>query len=416
VKVIIHRGTNEIGASCVEIKSGGNRIFLDAGLPLNSGQAALPQGIQDSDGLFISHGHLDHCGLLDRVPASVPVYLSEVARLFAEASAVFRKESPLGRTTIPLKAGQKVNLGGLSVTAWLMDHSAPDAFGFLVQAKEGKSLFYTGDFRAHGRKQGAFERLIRSLPTPLDALIIEGTLLERSNAAFPDEASVEEAMTSAFREERSLACVICSGQNIDRIVTAFRAAKKSNRTMAIDIYTAWVLELFGRFYATTPRMGWEGVRVLAHGGLAARQYGIVKAAPEYFGDFRSRIYANDVAIQEKDIAAEPGRYLIKTNQPLQIINLIAPQSTTVVYSLWGGYLLPEYNPRQASDFAELSTRSDVRFLHIHTSGHGDLNTLTRLTKALKPKVLIPIHTEHKQTFSKFFEDVHVLDDGEEYEL
>ena len=61
-----------------------------------------------------------------------------------------------------------------------MDHSAFDAHGFLVEAG-GKSVFYTGDFRGHGRKRKLLDRLIKK-PPKVDALMMEGTLVgERSN-------------------------------------------------------------------------------------------------------------------------------------------------------------------------------------------------------------------------------------------
>ncbi len=44
-----------------------------------------------------------------------------------------------------------------------------------------------------------------------------------------------------------------SSQNIDRIVTIFRAAKKSGRVLLIDLYTAVVLEGAGFSYSM-----WEG--------------------------------------------------------------------------------------------------------------------------------------------------------------
>jgi ribonuclease J len=34
MKIIIHRGTHEIGGSCVEIKSKKSRILIDIGMPL----------------------------------------------------------------------------------------------------------------------------------------------------------------------------------------------------------------------------------------------------------------------------------------------------------------------------------------------------------------------------------------------
>ena len=34
MKIIIHRGTHEIGGSCVEIRSKKSRILIDIGMPL----------------------------------------------------------------------------------------------------------------------------------------------------------------------------------------------------------------------------------------------------------------------------------------------------------------------------------------------------------------------------------------------
>ncbi|WP_130420186.1 hypothetical protein [Edaphobacter modestus] len=39
------------------------------------------------------------------------------------------------------------------------------------------------------------------------------------------------------------AFLISSSQNIDRIVSTFRACKRTGKVLVIDIYTAWVLEL-----------------------------------------------------------------------------------------------------------------------------------------------------------------------------
>lgn len=415
MKITIHRGTDEIGGSCVQISAGGRRIFIDAGLPLDCSAAHVPASMNGADALFISHCHPDHHGLLDQVPVSMPVYMSEIGRRFIEASAVFSNRTPIKRTTNPLRPGQSVQFDDLTITPWLMDHSAPDAFGFFVRHGE-KSLFYTGDFRAHGRKQYAFESLLDNLPESMTALVTEGTLLERSNASYPSEFSVEEAMFDVFKKESNLCYVICSAQNMDRLVSIFRAARRASRELVIDIYTAWILEIFGRFHKTTPRMEWSGVRVLAHGSSVGKQYGTVKAAQEYFGDFLRRIYANGVAIKENDLVENPGRYVFKTNKVLRFLEKFNFPSATVVYSLWGGYLRPEYGERQAKEFAELSARDDVRFTQIHTSGHADLQTLKVLVQKMKPKSVIPIHTEYKVKFPEHFDNVLILDDGLEVAL
>ena len=91
MKLIIHRGTHEIGGSCIELKTKNTRIILDIGMPLVndrgeqfdfkpyrklSGPELIEKKIlPDVDGLYrfdknnkppdallISHPHLDHFG------------------------------------------------------------------------------------------------------------------------------------------------------------------------------------------------------------------------------------------------------------------------------------------------------------------------------------------------------------------
>ncbi|MCX5684860.1 MAG: hypothetical protein NT049_14420, partial [Planctomycetota bacterium] len=42
MRVCIHRGTHEIGGTCVEIEAQGKRIVLDVGLPLDADAADAP--------------------------------------------------------------------------------------------------------------------------------------------------------------------------------------------------------------------------------------------------------------------------------------------------------------------------------------------------------------------------------------
>ena len=73
MRVCIHRGSKEIGGSCVEVISGGKRLLIDLGLPLDAidnDKKYLPDisGLDGSDdsllAIIISHPHLDHFGLL----------------------------------------------------------------------------------------------------------------------------------------------------------------------------------------------------------------------------------------------------------------------------------------------------------------------------------------------------------------
>jgi len=71
MRACIHRGTREIGGTCVEIESHGRRLVLDVGLPLEVADAATVPlhdvpGFRAADpsllGVLISHPHANHIG------------------------------------------------------------------------------------------------------------------------------------------------------------------------------------------------------------------------------------------------------------------------------------------------------------------------------------------------------------------
>lgn len=69
----IHRGTKEIGGSCVEMRTALHKILVDIGLPLDYDSKTDEQKnvirenarywSKDADAIFISHYHVDHYGL-----------------------------------------------------------------------------------------------------------------------------------------------------------------------------------------------------------------------------------------------------------------------------------------------------------------------------------------------------------------
>ncbi|NRB43063.1 MAG: hypothetical protein HRU20_32120 [Pseudomonadales bacterium] len=67
-------------------------------------------------------------------------------------------------------------------------------------------------------------------------------------------------------------------------------------------------------------------------------------------------------------------------------------------------------------FAELEALTASQCQYIHTSGHAYLSHLKSFSAAIKPKVLIPIHTLKANTFAEHFENVKIVANGETYDL
>jgi len=70
------------------------------------------------------------------------------------------------------ESGKSFEIGPFCITPFLVDHSAYDSYSFLIEAG-GKRLFYSGDFRAHGRKASLVEKLIETPPIDIDTLLLK---------------------------------------------------------------------------------------------------------------------------------------------------------------------------------------------------------------------------------------------------
>ena len=192
MQLVVHRGAHQVGGSCVELKYNDVSILVDVGFPLDydfneDPKAYLPlplfdkirKGKKQVRAVILSHAHLDHYGLAGMLPMEVPVYCGKASSELIEITGQTSTEKFKPIKLQSYAAWETFQIGPFSITPYLMDHSAFDAHGFLISAGS-KSLFYTGDFRGHGRKAKLLDRLIQN-PPKVDVLLMEGTLVgERS--------------------------------------------------------------------------------------------------------------------------------------------------------------------------------------------------------------------------------------------
>jgi ribonuclease J len=407
MKICIHRGTKEIGGSCVEIEAGGESILIDSGMPLTSDSESPPTPpIIDGrslHGIVISHPHQDHYGLLPWMPTA-PVLMGDAARRILRAAAPFMRQPPLNLDGPSLVDRQAVNLGPFRITPYLVDHSAYDSYALLIEA-DGKRLFYSGDVRMHGRKRKLVERLMATPPAPIDALLLEGTTLGRaSNIAPKPEDEIEDEVTEIFRDTTGIALVHVSAQNIDRLVSIFRACLKTHRTLVVDLYTAEILAATGNSHI--PQSDWNRIALC----IPQRQRLQIKNAC-LFGALerhaRHRIFP-------RDIAKNPGAYALIFRElwmsDLERANCL--DGACLIHSQWDGYL-KEDRFRKIDAWRQAHS---MPFHQVHTSGHASPDDLKRLVAALNPKMLVPIHTDAPERYSELYPYVTAHTDGEWWEI
>jgi ribonuclease J len=412
MQLVIHRGTKEIGGTVIELKSGRTKLLLDIGQPLNKNSIHIEITALKPDAVLISHPHQDHFGLIDQLDSSIPVYMGELGKNLIFASRKF-----LGQD-LPCSDFHHFNkwtpfvIGDFMITPYLMDHSAVDSYAFLIEAN-GKRIFYSGDFRASGNKSFLFDKLLQDPPQNIDLLLMEGTMMRRSSDRFPDEASVRCQIESVLNEQQNITFLIASSQNIDRLVSAIHACQHTNKILVLDIYTAWVLEQVSQISNRVPSMEWDQVKVYADFRMDER----IKNDPNFFGDFRRRLYSHRVT--KNELETNPALYLYYSKMSrfkiMELYKTFGP--INIIYSQWLGYLNRKDDEYfGAEKIAAYQNDPQVKFTYAHTSGHATLETLIKLVNVLKPSTVVPIHTEHPDDYAKHFSNVTELKDGESFSL
>jgi ribonuclease J len=416
MKLCIHRGTREIGGTCVELESTGSRILLDLGLPLNADgldSVSLPAvaGLSEPDpsllAIVLSHGHRDHWGLIPKAHPDIPIVMGRAAERIMRAAADFVPEAFAPEASSYLESGKRLQVGPFAIKPYLVDHSGFDAYAVEVEAN-GRRLFYSGDLRAHGRKGKLFERMVTNPPKDIDIMLMEGSSLGRmpDDGMFETEDDLERIFADRFEKTSGMALVVCSAQNIDRVVTVYRAAKRTGRTPIVDAYAAEVLKATGYNSIPKPVQRWPNIAVFIPQSqrVSLKRKGIATIVDSYRG---FRVWPEQLAEQASRSVMLFRGWMLK-----DIERAGALVGARVFWSQWDGYL----QDGAGEMLKEECLARGIPFESIHTSGHASPGDLQQLAAAIAPKRLIPIHTFERDRFPYLFDNVTLVDDGQWIEV
>lgn len=413
-RACIHRGAEHIGGSCVELACAGARILLDIGKPLDANEVSLSLlppvngicGALDPSllAVVISHGHIDHWGLAPLVEGRVRYAMGAATQRILKAAAPFLPQGFAPEGAMELSDRRALEIGPFKVTPYLVDHSAYDAYALVVEAG-GRRLFYSGDIRGHGRKGKLFEAMIRRPPKDIDSMLMEGSSLGRldAEARFATETEIEERFVKTFSAP-GFVIVSASAQNIDRIVSLYRACKRTGRTLVLDLYAMEMLRAAGSPHL--PQVGWPNLAIYV---------------PQYQRRHILRTERFDLLLPYKPARIYPDRLagigpkavmLFRPAMAWDVTRADLWAGTRAIWSQWDGYLKEGTGAKLAAEL----TRRGVPLELIHTSGHADIVDLKRLAQAIAPKRLVPIHTFEGDRFAELFSDVVRRRDGEWWEV
>jgi ribonuclease J len=196
---------------------------------------------------------------------------------------------------------------------------------------------------------------------------------------------------------------------LDRVISFIQACVRTKTELVIDLFTAYLYSEFLKLGWHIPPLDKILVRVLYFRGHAT--------ALEKAGQVNFLYKMKGRKIEFKELA--DGKQRIALFRPTHLHNhekkRMAFTNALFFQSQYEG-VYPGQEETMAK-FQAYIQQHGIRKVPLHTSGHAFEKDLKRCAEALKPKLIIPIHTFHPEEYGNLFAGYTVkqLNDGEPYE-
>ena len=441
----IYQG-NQIGG-CVTVIStevdGQTHRMIDYGSSLPGSEVTedfqYPWDTEPVDAVFFTHYHGDHVGRLMDIPEDIPLYIGETARkvminIQEALSGIKYEEAEEHKKELALlKDDRRVHtfhfngrfydhvkdIPGFTVEPYSVDHSAYDAYMFLIEAADSSQpngkriILHTGDFRGHGRRGKAMLPVIRKYihkgGRQVNTLITEGTMMSRMDEKVRTET---EMMFEAakYLHEHKYAFLICSSTNLDSLASFYQAAQIAAKPYRRYLYT------YNRYY----RQQLKTFSDTAGSFSDVYQFDNVHTLEL---DKELKSYKWTHSMTQKELIEKTG-FLAIIKPEEWCTKYLDPfvedykagkidQLPVIIYSMWDGYV-QEYitdengekkeNPAKNQKWIDFLKRQEARGIevkHLHTSGHAEPKMLADVINEVAPTdEILPMHTEHPELFEK----------------
>jgi len=393
------------------------------------------QGAEEIDlhACLISHAHLDHYGLIGFLKPEVSIALStttaslikhtlETGHLTGPEGDVFtyrdrrlqeqlrlltdgdekrrlRDRLLINRPQRIFSAGRAIGGMPFHVEPYPVDHSVP-AFGFLIDV-DGIQIAYTGDLRLHGVVKHYTEKFVENA-RGVDYLIIEGTRI--TDSTYMTESKVKEYVLRELKDKKGkFAAVMISSLDVDRLRTMINVARELDRIPILSPRLAHLLKTLkesGAHIQSIPEPGKDFLIYYEKRSLAGDGYVLDSQSYYKWQKQTYREHQNHV-IKSEEISKNQGDYIL-------IFSGLAYVPELVDINPEPGSLLIESTSEPHDEEQEIEWDKVERWIsllrmdhiQIHASGHANREDLLQIINSIKPKTIIPIHTDNPREFKK----------------
>ena len=437
VKLTFFGGVKEIGGNKILVEDGKARIFFDFGLSFAKGQeyytgfltarsvagaaddlelgilprikglyskemlkfTDLPYEKPKFNAIFLSHSHMDHCSHLQYIDETIPIHVGECTQKIIESFEPGKGEQEaLGMHNYKtFRTRDKISYDNVKVEPVHVDHSVPGAYGFLIHTSTG-TIVYTGDLRRHGPASFMTNEFVEKASEcdPV-ALVVEGTRLGRKEKGEDlSEEGVRKLSNKIVSKTKRLVITTFYARDVDRIRTFYDVAKDNGRKFVISMKTAHLLYKL------------KDDKVLKLPDPLKDENIVIYARRKKTGEYAEKDY---YVWERPYLENSVGFNHIQENCNSCLLNLdlynfaelvdIKPQGGEFIHSMSEPFTEGGMDQIELEVMLRWLKHFKLRFHQAHASGHCSLADLKWLIGKIKPKVVMPVHTQHPELFKKF---------------
>lgn len=461
VKLAFYGGVNEIGGNKIFLQDRDTKLFFDFGFSFSTAKKYFseflqprvanglgdflefgilpdlkgiyrddylkqmgrePTGEPDIDGVFLSHAHADHSWNIAFLHKDIPIYCGETCKLFLkaaqessftrfggdfytyrEAFVDWKNREERERNFHTFRTGKKIRINSVEVVPVHVDHSIPGAYGFIIYTSDS-TVVYTGDLRLHGPRADMTQEFVdKASEAKADILIIEGTRVDEKERGLSEE-QVGAKLKQYIAKTKQLVCVNFPLRDIDRFNSFYQACKATGRKLAITTKQAYLLETLKEDKRLPiPDITDDNILVYLHragwGRVAIDGIAVEEVERDYhkwerkFLNLNNTVCFKEVNAKQSDIALYCDFFDLR-----ELIDVKPALGSSYIYSL------SEPHDEEAEiDYNRMLNWLEhfkLPMLQAHASGHVCQLEIKTIVERIKPRKVIPIHTEKAEMFHK----------------
>jgi len=437
--VSFYGGVGEIGGNRILVEDNDTRVMLDFGmsyadrrrfffdpmlspgderdllefgiLPNIKGLYEFEDSEPSIDAVFLSHAHGDHWGYISFLKRRIPVFCGEtcanILRAVTATKARHFESDIRGLEFRTFRTGTVLKVGNVELLPCHVDHSIPGAYALIAKTSSG-NIAYTADFRMHGTKpqltQDFLELARKSEP---ELMLAEGTNILGGEVS--SEPDVKLRLSQVISKTRNIVLANFSNVDIDRIRTFQQVAADNGRILAVSLRQAYVLTQLARDHA----LGLPS-KLDSDSGTV-----VFKRSKKRYFDWEENVMDYAETVDSEELREEQGKYIVAFSMPdfKELVDIRPRPGSVFVLSM-----SEPFNEEQEFEFERLRNWLDhfgLPMYHIHCSGHIMPADLKDSIEKIKPRRLMPIHTEHPGLYAKYVAEtakIEIPTRGRRYEL